>query len=71
MATAGSGDVLAGIIGGLLAKGYTPESAALMGVYAHGRAADLQGQFLSYSFILASDIINGLNEVWMETENSN
>ncbi|MBL6665982.1 MAG: NAD(P)H-hydrate dehydratase [Flavobacteriaceae bacterium] len=68
MATAGSGDVLAGIIGGLLAKGYTPESAALMGVYAHGRAADLQGQLLSYPFMLASDIINGLNEVWMEME---
>lgn len=70
MATAGSGDVLTGIIGGLLAKAYTPETAALLGVYAHGRAADLQCQFLSPPFMLASDIIDGLNEVWKEMENS-
>lgn len=70
MATAGSGDVLTGIIGGLLAKGYAPESAALLGVYAHGRAADLQSEFLSTPFMLASDIINGLNWVWREIENA-
>ena len=70
MATAGSGDVLTGIIGGLLAKAYTPETAALLGVYTHGRAADLQSQFLSPPFMLASDIIDGLNEVWKEMENS-
>ena len=70
MATGGSGDVLTGIIGGLLAKDYTPEAAALLGVYTHGRAADLQRQFLSPPFMLASDIIDGLNGVWMEMENS-
>tara|TARA_B100001175_G_C19501464_1_gene638325 strand:+ start:113 stop:1621 length:1509 start_codon:yes stop_codon:yes gene_type:complete len=69
MASAGSGDVLTGIIGGLLAKGYTPENAALLGVYAHGRAADIQTQSLSPPFMLASDIIDGLNDVWKEMEN--
>ena len=71
LATAGSGDVLTGVIGGLLAKGYTPEAAALLGVYTHGRAADLQRKSLSTTFMLASDIIDGLNGVWMEMENSN
>ena len=68
MATPGSGDVLTGIIGGLLAKGYTPKSAALLGVFAHGRAADLKAKSISSPFLLASDIINGLNGVWLEAE---
>lgn len=68
MATAGSGDVLTGIIGALLAKGYTPEQAALLGVYVHGRAADIQVKSLAPTFLIASDIINGLNDVWKEME---
>ena len=70
MDSAGSGDVLTGIIGGLLAKGYTLENTARVGVYVHGRAADLQSQLLSIPFMLASDIIAGLNAVRMEMENS-
>jgi len=68
MATAGSGDVLTGVIGGLLAKGYSPETAALLGVYAHGKAADAQIKTLAPPFLLASDIIEGLNSVWLEME---
>ncbi len=41
MATGGAGDVLTGMLVGLLAQGYTPEAAALLGVYLHGRAGDL------------------------------
>lgn len=41
MATGGAGDVLTGILAGLLAQGYTPEAATLLGVYLHGRAGDL------------------------------
>ncbi len=41
MATAGSGDVLAGIIGGLLAQGLSPLKAALLGVWLHGKSGDL------------------------------
>ena len=46
MATAGSGDVLTGILLGLLCQGYTPGEAALLGVFLHGRSADLTGQGL-------------------------
>jgi NAD(P)H-hydrate epimerase len=41
LATGGSGDILTGMIAGLLAQGYTPEEAALLGVWLHGHAADL------------------------------
>ena len=57
MATAGSGDVLTGIIGGLLAKGYSPKEASLLGVYAQGFAADIKIQALSQPYLLATDII--------------
>ena len=40
MASAGSGDVLAGIIGSLLAQGYSPEISSKLGVYIHGLAGD-------------------------------
>ena len=45
MATGGAGDVLTGLLAGLLAQGYTPEQAALMGVYLHGRAGDFAAAF--------------------------
>lgn len=58
MATGGSGDVLTGLILGLLAQGYEPEQAAQLGVYLHGKAGD-NAVFNSFSgTILASDIIN-------------
>jgi ADP-dependent NAD(P)H-hydrate dehydratase len=38
LATSGSGDVLAGVVGGLLARGFSPVDAAIIGVYLHGRA---------------------------------
>jgi NAD(P)H-hydrate epimerase len=43
MATAGSGDVLTGVILGLLAQGYTPSEAAILGVYLHGVPVILPG----------------------------
>lgn len=58
MATAGSGDVLAGIMVGLLAQGYQPQDAALTGVFLHGLAADLIPE--TEETMLASDIIRGL-----------
>jgi len=60
MATAGSGDTLTGILLSLLAQGYTPENAAVMGVYLHGLAGDLAAGELSSESIIASDIINCL-----------
>ena len=41
LATAGSGDVLTGIITGLMAQGYEPCNAAILGVYLHGKTADM------------------------------
>jgi len=57
MATAGSGDVLSGIITGLLAQGYPPVDAARLGVYLHGHAGDLALQSGSRESLIASDII--------------
>ena len=60
MATAGSGDVLTGIITSLLAQGYLPAEAAQLGVYLHGLAGDLAAEDLGEESLIASDIINYL-----------
>ncbi len=60
MATAGSGDVLTGIITGLLARGYKPQDACLLGVYLHGLAGDLAAHELGEESLVASDIIDYL-----------
>lgn len=64
MATAGSGDVLTGIITGLLAQKYTPEAAAVIGVYLHGLAGDLCLEKESKESMLASDIILNLGRAF-------
>ncbi|MBQ9640783.1 MAG: NAD(P)H-hydrate dehydratase [Bacteroidaceae bacterium] len=60
MATAGSGDVLTGIILALLAQGYAPEAAARLGVYLHGLAGDIAAEQLGYESLIASDMIDSL-----------
>lgn len=60
MATAGSGDVLAGIIGSLLAQGMEPFDAAWTGVLAHGRAGDLTTGEKSGRAVMASDLVEAL-----------
>jgi ADP-dependent NAD(P)H-hydrate dehydratase / NAD(P)H-hydrate epimerase len=64
MATAGSGDTLSGIITGLLAQGYTPAQACILGVYLHGLAGDFAAAKLSQEAMIASDIIRYLGEVF-------
>ncbi|MCM1106576.1 MAG: NAD(P)H-hydrate dehydratase [Blautia sp.] len=59
MATAGSGDVLAGIMGGLLAQGMPPEDAA-MAVYIHGLAGDAAASVCGVRAVTAGDIVEGL-----------
>ena len=56
MATAGSGDVLAGIIGAFMAQGYRPEQAASIGVYLHGLAGEMAEEVHGQYGVLASDI---------------
>jgi NAD(P)H-hydrate epimerase len=60
MATAGSGDVLTGVILGLLAQSYPPFRAALAGVYLHGLAGDMAAAQKSEQSVIASDIIENL-----------
>ncbi|MDR1343218.1 MAG: NAD(P)H-hydrate dehydratase [Prevotellaceae bacterium] len=57
MATAGSGDVLTGVILALLGQGYSPEQAALLGVYMHGAAGDAAAASTSQSYVTATDIV--------------
>ncbi len=58
MATGGSGDVLTGIITGLLAQGMPPADAAIFGVFQHGNAGDRAAQKCTQPALIASDIIN-------------
>jgi ADP-dependent NAD(P)H-hydrate dehydratase / NAD(P)H-hydrate epimerase len=60
MATGGSGDVLTGIILGLLTQGYSPEEAALIGVFYHGKAGDDAAHHVGENQLIASDIIHYL-----------
>ena len=57
LATGGTGDVLAGIIGGLIAQGSDPFSAAVTGVYIHAAAGRRISQRLGESGLLASDLL--------------
>lgn len=68
MATAGSGDVLTGIITSFLAQGYTPVNAAIIAVYCHGFAGDLAALQYSKTGLIASDIIEFLNSVFKQLE---
>ena len=63
MATGGSGDVLSGVIGGLLAGGMDPAGAAEAGVYLHGAAGDAAAAKLGKHAVLASDIIAGIPDI--------
>lgn len=64
MATAGSGDVLTGMITSFLAQGYQSLQAALLGVFIHGMSGDLALQTETEETLLASDIINNLNQAF-------
>ncbi len=60
MATAGSGDVLTGIITALLAQGYNPHEAAILGVYQHGVAGDRAAEKFGMTSMIASDIVENI-----------
>ncbi|MGB7842847.1 MAG: NAD(P)H-hydrate dehydratase [Salinimicrobium sp.] len=56
MATAGSGDVLTGIITAFVSQGYEPLRAAILGVYLHGKSGDIAAQKLGFEGLIAGDI---------------
>ena len=64
MATAGSGDVLTGILTSLLAQGYEAEEACKLGVFIHGRAGDIAAKQYGDICTIASDIIEALPNAW-------
>ena len=66
MATAGSGDVLAGMIAGLLAQGESPKMAAMAGCFLHGMAGDVAARNKGPRSMLASDILEAIPEVLTE-----
>ncbi|MBR5061420.1 MAG: NAD(P)H-hydrate dehydratase [Prevotella sp.] len=68
MATAGSGDVLTGIITALCARGYKQGEACKLGMYLHGLAGDLAARDLGKESLIASDIINYLPKAFKQLE---
>ncbi|HEY6064494.1 MAG TPA: NAD(P)H-hydrate dehydratase, partial [Chitinophagaceae bacterium] len=60
MATAGSGDVLTGLLTGLLAQGYSSIETAILGVYLHGLAGEFAAREFSMEAMIAGDIIKSL-----------
>jgi NAD(P)H-hydrate epimerase len=68
MATGGTGDVLAGVIGALLAQGMQPFDAAVLGVHVHGISGDLAARAGSQTGLIASDLLDWLPVAWRDFE---
>ena len=66
LATAGTGDVLTGMLTGLVSQGYDPLQATLFGVYLHGKSADILIEQLGYQSILASNVIEGISLAYLD-----
>lgn len=65
MATAGSGDVLSGMITGLVSQGYDPLLSAVFGVYLHGSAGNIASQSMGFEAVTASDIIDNIGNAYL------
>ena len=66
MGTAGTGDVLTGMITGLIAQGYSPLNSAVFGVYLHGRAGDIAVDKTGYQALTASNVIDGIGSAFID-----
>ena len=66
MATAGSGDVLSGVITGLISQKYHPLNAAVFGVYLHGRAGDILADEKSYQGMISGDIATNIGRAFLD-----
>ena len=71
LATAGTGDILAGVIVGLLAQGLEPKTAAAMGVYLHGAAGEKIREQLGDSGMIASDLLPILPQITKQLKETN
>ena len=69
MGKAGSGDVLTGLLASLLAQGYTPEDAGILGMYLHGLAGDFAMEKWGDDYMNASDIIHYLSAAFLSLRN--
>ncbi|AXT20155.1 NAD(P)H-hydrate dehydratase [Flavobacteriaceae bacterium AU392] len=65
LATAGTGDVLTGVITGLISQGYDPLMASIFGVYLHGKSADIALEDFAYQSLIASHVIDYLGEAYL------
>jgi NAD(P)H-hydrate epimerase len=68
MATGGSGDVLTGMLTGLLAQDYPPDQAAILGVYLHGLAGDLAARDCSEEAMVAGDITSHVGKAYQHIQ---
>jgi len=66
LSTAGSGDVLTGIITGLISQGYNALSASVFGVYLHGKSADIAVEDYGYQSLISSHIIEYLGAAYLD-----
>jgi len=66
MATGGSGDVLTGILTGLLAQGYSAGDAAILGVYLHGLSGDLACREKGINSLIASDLVDQIPQAFRQ-----
>ncbi len=71
LAKGGSGDALTGVLTGLLAQGYSPIDASVLGVYLHGLAADIATAHQSKESLLASDVIDCLGQAFSHVHSNN
>jgi NAD(P)H-hydrate epimerase len=67
MASGGTGDVLTGVIGSLLAQGYGPMQASCLAVYLHGLAGDLAAEEKGEAGMIAGDVIEKIPEAMKQT----
>jgi NAD(P)H-hydrate epimerase len=65
MATGGSGDVLTGILTGLLAQGYGAKEACILGMFLHGLSADIAVKSISQEALIAGDITDFLGKAFL------
>lgn len=68
MASAGTGDILTGIIGSLLCQGMELMESAVCGVFIHGLAADIMIKETSRTALIATDLLEGIKKVFLEIE---